>query len=73
MIILEENRHTILFIEHDPTLYEDVAEVTEYVSQAMREASKEAAVLLYVPGTESYLEELVKNADMVFYFDKGHW
>ncbi len=71
MTVLEENRHTIVIIEHDPLLYENTQEMTEYVSQAMREASKEAAVLLYAPGADSYLEDLVANADRVFYFDEG--
>lgn len=44
MIVLEQNHHTIV-IEHDPMLYEDVQEMTEYVSQAMRETAKEAAVV----------------------------
>lgn len=71
MTILEENCHTIVIIEHDPLLYEDAQEMTEYVSHAMREASNEAAVLLYAPGADPYFEELVKNADRVFYFDEG--
>ncbi len=37
----------------------------------MRETAKEAAVLLYAQGADPYLEELVKNADRVFYFDEG--
>lgn len=45
--------------------------MTEYVSQAMRVASNEAAVLLYAPGADPYIEELVKNAEGVFYFDEG--
>ena len=60
-----------MIIEHDPSLYEDAQEMTEYISQAMREASKDAAVLLYAPGADPYFEELVKNADRVFYFDEG--
>jgi hypothetical protein len=71
MTILEQNSHTILFIEHDPSLYEDAKEMAEVVSQAMREASKDAAVLLYSPGADPYFEELVSNADRVFYFDEG--
>jgi hypothetical protein len=71
MTILEENRHTMLIIEHDPMLYEDAKELTEYVSGALREASKEAAVLLYATGSDPYLEEMIKNADRVFYFDEG--
>ncbi len=45
--------------------------MTEYVSLALREAAKEVAVLLYVPGTDPFLEELIKHADRVFYFDEG--
>jgi hypothetical protein len=34
MTILEEARHSLIIIEHDPLLYEDAREMTEYVSQA---------------------------------------
>jgi hypothetical protein len=53
--ILEEARHSLIIIEHDPLLYEDTG-MMELVSQAMRDAVKEAAVLAlltgnrYVPG-----------------------
>jgi hypothetical protein len=30
MTILEEARHTLIIIEHDPLLYEHVTEMTEY-------------------------------------------
>jgi hypothetical protein len=66
MTILEEIYHSIIFIEHDPLRYEDARKMTEYVSLALREAAKEAAVLLYAPGADPYLNELVKNADRVF-------
>lgn len=71
MTILEEAHHSLILVEHDPLLYEDAAEMTEYVSLAMRGAAKEAAVLLYAPGADPFLEALVKNADRVFYFDEG--
>jgi hypothetical protein len=34
MTILEEARHSLILIEHDPLLNEDAGEMTEYVSQA---------------------------------------
>lgn len=71
MTVLEENRHTTVIIEHDPLLYEDAQEMTEYVSQAMRETAKEASVLLFALGADPCFKELVKNADMVSYFDEG--
>jgi hypothetical protein len=53
MTILEENHHSLILVEHDPLLCEDAREMTEYVSLALRKAAKEAAVLLYAPGTEA--------------------
>jgi hypothetical protein len=71
MTVLEEARHSLILIEHDPTIYEDAAEMVEYVSIALNDAAKEAAVLLYSPGSDPFLEELSRNADRVWYFDEG--
>ena len=71
MTILEEARHSLILIEHDPLLYEHAVEMTEYISKSMSDASKEAAVLLYSPGTGTFLEDLTKNVDRVFYFEEG--
>jgi len=68
MTILEEAHHTLLLIEHDPLLYEDAAEMAEYVSCALKDAAKEAAVLLYSPTVDPILEEIIKGADRVFCF-----
>jgi hypothetical protein len=59
MTILEEARHSLIIIKHDPLLYEDA------------DAAKEAAILLYSPGTDSFLEDMTRNTDRVFYFDEG--
>lgn len=45
--------------------------MAKYVSQAMREAAKDATVLLYASEVDPYFEVLVKNADRVFCFDEG--
>jgi DNA polymerase I len=71
MTVLEEARHSIIIVEHDPTLYEDAAEMVEYVSRALSDAAKESAVLLYSPGSDPFLEDLARNADRVWYFDEG--
>jgi DNA polymerase I len=39
MTILEENYHSFLIVEHDPLLYEDAAEMVEYLAQALRQTS----------------------------------
>jgi hypothetical protein len=71
MTILEEARHSLILIEHDPLLYEDASEMIEFVRKAIRGASMDAAVLLYSPGVDAFLEDLTKDADRVFYFDWG--
>ncbi len=71
MTILEEARYALVMVEHDPLLYEDAAEMIEYVSHALSDAAKEAAVLLYSPGSDPFLEELAKSADRVWYFEEG--
>ena len=60
MTILEEARHSLIIIEHDPILYEDSQEMVEYISQAMRQAAQEATILLYSPGVDPFLEDLRK-------------
>lgn len=55
MIILEEDRHSLIIIEHDPMLYEDATGMIDLVSQEMSDASKDAAVLLNAPGTDPFL------------------
>ena len=65
MTILEEARHSLIIIEHDPMLYEDAQRMVEYVSQGLHDAAKEAAVLLYSPGTDTFLEDMTRNADSI--------
>ncbi|VVB64578.1 Uncharacterised protein [uncultured archaeon] len=71
MTILEEARHSLIIIEHDPMLYEDATGMIDLVSREMSDAAKDAAVLLYAPGTDPFLEDLTRNADRVFYFEEG--
>ncbi len=71
MTILEEAHHSLIIVEHDPMLYDDAAEIVEYISHALGDASKEAAVLLYSPEVDPFLEDLVRNADRAFFFEEG--
>jgi hypothetical protein len=52
-------------------LHEDAKEMTEYVSQAMIQASQDAAVLLYATGMDTYFEEIVQNSERAWYFDEA--
>jgi hypothetical protein len=57
--------------EHDPLLYKGAAGVIDLASQSMSDAAKEAAILLCSPGTDTFLEDLTRNTDRVFYFEEG--
>ena len=71
MTVLEEARHSLILVEHDPTIYEDATEMVDYVSRALSDTAKEATVLLYSQGSDPFLENLSRNADRVWYFDEG--
>jgi DNA polymerase I len=71
MTVLEENCHTLVILEHDPLLYEDAEDMVEYVSRAMREASKSSIVLLYSPQSDPFLEKMMNYADRIFCFAEG--
>jgi hypothetical protein len=42
MTILEEAYHSMIIVEHDPLLYEDSAEMVEYIQQALKQVAHEA-------------------------------
>jgi hypothetical protein len=71
MTILEEAHYSLIIVEHDPMLYDDASELVELISPALAEAAKKAAVLLYSPETDPFLEDLARNADRAFYFEQG--
>ena len=72
LTILKEAYQTLIILEHDPSLFEDVSEMAEYVGHALKEASEGSAVLLYSPWTDRHLEDISKFADRVFVFNEVH-
>jgi energy-coupling factor transporter ATP-binding protein EcfA2 len=72
LTILKEACQTLIILEHDLGLFEDASDMSEYVGQALKEASNNSAVLLYSPWTDRHLEEISKFADRVFVFNEVH-
>ena len=67
LTILRESYHTIIFVEHDPGLYEGAgAEVTAQVAQALKGAGQNAAVVLYAPSPDPSFAGLADTADRFF-------
>jgi hypothetical protein len=71
MTILQEDHHSFLIVEHDPMLYEDAGQMVEYVAQALKQTSREAAILLYSPTLDPHLDRMTEVADRVFCFYEG--
>jgi len=65
--ILEEAHHTFIFLEYDATLFDEDDHLLENLPSAMRDASQQAAVLIYAPAQDRFLQELSRSADRVFY------
>ena len=57
MTILEEEHHSHIIVEHDHLRYDDAAEMVEYISHALGDAPKDAAVLLYSPASDPFQED----------------
>jgi DNA polymerase I len=62
LTILREAHHTIILIEHDPSLFEGTErEVMGEVLRALRSAAQDAMVILYAPAADSIFHTLAKR------------
>jgi hypothetical protein len=68
LTILNESYHTIVLIEHDPTLYEGIEKsaVVPQVIRALKSAARDAMVILYTPAADFTFHTLARQADRVF-------
>lgn len=71
LAILREAHHTILFLEHDPSLYDDAGPHLPEVAAALAEAARTALVVLYAPRPDPSLRVLARRADRVFCLEAG--
>jgi hypothetical protein len=60
---LKEASHTVIFIEHDPTLFDGADRLLAPVAAALREAGHEALVILYSPAMDRPFAVLARHAD----------
>jgi DNA polymerase I len=62
---VREAGHTIVIIEHDPTLFDGAERLLPMVSSALRDAGREALVILYAPAMDRSFAALARQADRV--------
>jgi DNA polymerase I len=60
---LREAGHTVIFVEHDPSLFDGAMAMIEPVAGALKEAGRESLVILYTPVTDRTFSALVRKAD----------
>jgi len=60
---LKDAGHTVIFIEHDPTLFDGADRLLAPVAAALRDAGREALVILYSPGMDRSFAALARHAD----------
>jgi len=66
--IVEENHHSFLIVEHNPLHHEGARNMAGHVAQALKQASREAPILLYAPALDRHLETMAELTDRVFCF-----
>lgn len=66
--ILAGSHHTVIFVEHDPSLYEGADEVIGAVASALHDVGESSLVILYAPQEDATFRALAQQADRVFYF-----
>jgi DNA polymerase I len=65
LTVIHESGHTILFVEHDPTLFDGAERLYEPVASALRQAGREALVILWAPAADRSFSALARRADRI--------
>lgn len=63
LTVIKEAGHTIIFIEHDATLFDSAERLLVPAGSALKEAGREALVVLYSPVMDKSFAALARQAD----------
>ena len=66
--ILKEVSHTVLLIEHDPTLFEGAENMMPQIAGMLKDISRESLVILYTPSIDRSFSVLMRQADHIIEF-----
>lgn len=64
---IREAHHTVIFVEHDPSLYDSPDDIVP-VARALKAAAGEALVVLYTPKSDPCFDLFLQAADQVYFF-----
>ncbi len=69
MTIVEESTETVVFIEHDPSLYQDDRRLVRDIALRLRQlAGAQAIIIVYSPVTDVFMREAASRANQVYAF-----
>ncbi len=63
LTVLNEAGHTVVFVEHDPTLFDGGERLLAPAAAALRDKGREALVILYSPAMDRSFAALARQAD----------
>jgi hypothetical protein len=63
--ILKGASHTVLLLEHDPTLFDGAEEVMPQIGGMLRDIGRESLVILYAPSVDRSFSVLMRKADHI--------
>ena len=61
--LLQEVRHIVVFLEHDPAVFDGAEEMIPQVGGILREIGRESLVILYAPSPDRSFSLLMRHAD----------
>ena len=65
LTVIHEASHTIVFVEHDPTLFEGAERLFVPIASALKQAGREALVILWAPESDRSFAALIRQADRI--------
>ena len=69
LTILREDDHSIVIVEHDPTIYDDAGTTKRIIPPTMKDMSRNCIFVLYAPTMDRSFAYLAHTADHLFYYD----
>ena len=66
--ILKEVSHTVVFLEHDPTLFDGAEEMMPQIAGMLKDISRESLVILYTPSIDRPFSVLMRQASHIIEF-----
>jgi hypothetical protein len=66
--ILKEVSHTVLLLEHDPTVFDGAAEMMPQIAGMLRDIGRESLVILYTSSVDRSFSVLMRQASHIIEF-----